>query len=111
MSNYTLPNKTLRDPSVFLKTTLHGFLTDTGSVSCGQYLDRTLGKFPPLYGPHLTTIPIFTISSLFPVVLIITIASEDVIFSLIAKDPVIAEIVSNPHRDDIKSSGKFAIFN
>ncbi len=26
-----------------------------GSISCGQYLDRTLGKFPPLYGPHLPT--------------------------------------------------------
>ena len=25
----------------------------TGSISCGQYLDRTLGKFPPIYGPHL----------------------------------------------------------
>ncbi len=24
-----------------------------GSISCGQYLDRTLGKFPPIYGPHL----------------------------------------------------------
>ncbi len=25
----------------------------SGNISCGQYLDRTLGKFPPLYGPHL----------------------------------------------------------
>ncbi len=24
-----------------------------GSISCVQYLDQTLGKFPPLYGPHL----------------------------------------------------------
>ncbi len=23
-------------------------------ISCGQYLDRTLGKFPPIYGPHLS---------------------------------------------------------
>ncbi len=23
------------------------------SISCGKYLDRTLGKFPPLCGPHL----------------------------------------------------------
>ena len=28
-------------------------LEGPGSISCGQYLDRTLGKFPPLYGPHL----------------------------------------------------------
>ncbi len=24
-----------------------------GSIPYGQYLDRTLGKFPPIYGPHL----------------------------------------------------------
>ncbi len=24
-----------------------------GRISCGQYLDQTLGKFSPLYGPHL----------------------------------------------------------
>ncbi len=28
-------------------------LEGQGSISCGQYLDRTLGKFLPLYGPHL----------------------------------------------------------
>ncbi len=27
-------------------------LEGQGSISCGQYLDRTFGKFPPLYGPH-----------------------------------------------------------
>ncbi len=32
-----------------VRTTLEG----PDSISCGQYLDRTLGKFPPLYGPHL----------------------------------------------------------
>ncbi len=26
-----------------------------GSISCGQYLDRTMGKFPPIHGPHLNT--------------------------------------------------------
>ena len=25
------------------------------SISCGQYLDPTLGKFCPIYGPHLST--------------------------------------------------------
>ncbi len=25
------------------------------SISCGQYLDPTLGKFCPIYGPHLVT--------------------------------------------------------
>ncbi len=29
-------------------------LEGQGSISCGQYLDRNLGKFPPLYGPHLS---------------------------------------------------------
>ncbi len=24
------------------------------SISCGQYLDPTLGKFCPIYGPHLS---------------------------------------------------------
>ena len=28
-------------------------LEGQGNISCGQNLDRTLGKFPPLYGPHL----------------------------------------------------------
>ena len=28
-------------------------LEGPGSITCGQYLDRTLGKFPPIYGPHL----------------------------------------------------------
>ncbi len=32
---------------------VHSTLEGPGSISCGQYLDRTLGKFPPLYGPHL----------------------------------------------------------
>ncbi len=34
---------------------VHSTLEDPGSISCGQYLDRTLDKFPPLYGPHLWT--------------------------------------------------------
>ncbi len=34
----------------------NAFELGQGSISCGQYLDRTLGKFPPLYGPHLTTV-------------------------------------------------------
>ena len=25
-----------------------------GSIPCGRYLDRTLGKFSPIYGPHLS---------------------------------------------------------
>ena len=28
----------------------------TGSISCVHYLDRTLGKFPPLYGAQLRKI-------------------------------------------------------
>ncbi len=29
-------------------------LEGQGSISCGQYLDRTFSKFSPIYGPHLT---------------------------------------------------------
>ncbi len=31
-------------------------LKGPGSITCGQYLDRTLGKFPPIYGPHLKSL-------------------------------------------------------
>ena len=34
-------------------TTYISTLEGPGSISYGQYLDRTLGKFPPLYGAHL----------------------------------------------------------
>ncbi len=32
----------------------HYTLGGTWSISCGQYLDPTLGKFCPIYGPHLS---------------------------------------------------------
>ncbi len=31
-------------------------LQGLGSIPCGQCLDRTLGKFPPIYGPHLNSL-------------------------------------------------------
>ena len=40
--------------TIFVYTTYISTLEGPGSISCGRYLDRTLGKFPPLYGPHLS---------------------------------------------------------
>ncbi len=40
-------------PVVHCENTYISTSEGQGSISCGQYLDRTLGKFPPLYGPHL----------------------------------------------------------
>ncbi len=39
----------------YLQSCQWGFSTleAQGSISYGQYLDRTFGKFPPLYGTHL----------------------------------------------------------
>ncbi len=37
----------------YLQTGLWGFNMGKILVSCGQYLDRTLGKFLKKYGPHL----------------------------------------------------------
>ncbi len=36
-----------------------------GSISCGQYLDRTLGKFSPLYGPHFLILCVVLLSEPF----------------------------------------------
>ena len=39
---------------------MHSFEQPTngtlGNRSCWEYLDQTLGKFPPVYGPHLSEI-------------------------------------------------------
>ena len=44
----------IRNKGIWAENTLHGkFLLIPGSIPCWLCLDRTLGKFTPIYGPHL----------------------------------------------------------
>ncbi len=46
-----IPNPIPSGTLFLLDNTYISILWGPGSISCGQYLDGTLGKLPPIYGP------------------------------------------------------------